>query len=153
MPDQPCLELAHFRFECRMLSTLLAVAVMFNMIDPALLVLNEPRALVAMVAKLTGNPRVLAVAFLFLALLVVPYVLMQLVCPQSTRHRGIVKIACLGMCVGGVLWIYLAFLSRNLDYETLTSIYARNGAWSICVGALLAFHLNNKQRRALEGAQ
>ncbi len=153
MVELPCLELSHYRFECRLLSTLLAVALMFNMIDPALLVLNEQRSLVATVAKMTGHPAWLAVAFLLLACMVVPFVLMQLFRPECIHQRGIVKLACLAMCIGGVLWIYLAYLSRNLDYETLTGIYARNGGWSICLGAILAHHLNNKQRRALGGAQ
>lgn len=141
------LELTHFKTECRLLSVLLAISLQFNMIEPSLLMLHEPDSLVWAVAGLSGGRTILALAFLGFALLMVPYVTMQIVDP-NTRHRPrIIRIACAALCLGGVLWVYLAFLSRNLDYDTITGIFCRNGIWNIGMAAVLAYHLNNKQIR------
>lgn len=132
----------------RLLSVLLSASLIFNMIDPALLILNEEGSLVALVARMTHRPALVAGLFIVMAGLAAPYVLMQVFNPTVRYRRRVVRLACLALCLGGVVWVLLGYLSRNLDYATITGIFLRNGVGNIALAAVLANSINNEQKRA-----
>lgn len=141
-------ELEAARLASRLLSVLLALAIAKEFVIPALWILGENSSAISITARLASHPHALAMVWLLAAAMVAPYVLVQLVAPQCRARRRATKWACRGVCLGGVLWIYLAYLSKNLDYEIATGIFILNGVSSVALGAVLAFGLNNDQLRA-----
>ena len=145
------LSLTHYRIESRVLSALLCVVMMRSMVDPALLILGEERSMIGVISRLAAYPHLLAYTWLSLAVLVVPYVLIQVFRPDVKCRDRIVRMASFAASAGGVLWFFLAYLSRNLDYPTAVWICSGNGLSGIGLGAVLAYTLNNTQiRRAQE---
>ncbi|MEO8391232.1 hypothetical protein [Polaromonas sp.] len=136
----------------RLLSVLLSCSLIFNMVDPALLILKEPASLVSHIARITHSPVAIAATFLLMAALAAPFMVMQTFAPKTRHRRRVIRLGCLALCCGGLLWVFLAYLSRNLDYATVTGIFIRNGAWNIALAAVLANSINNEQKRASDGA-
>lgn len=141
-----------FRREGRLLSALLAAELCFGLLQMGVLIIMEERSVVALVARLAGHPSVLAVLFFALAGLLTPYFLMQLFNPTMARRIQVVRVTVYALLASGVLRIYFAYLSRNLDVETVTGIFALNGVWCIAMAAVLAYSINNKQKRYLDEA-
>ena len=69
----------------------------------------------------------------------------QLFWPDCKIRRELTKLACKGLCFGGVLWVYMAYLSKNLDYGIATAQFITNGIASVSLGAVLAYGLNSDQ--------
>lgn len=141
-------ELARARLGVRLLSVLLALDIAKNFISPALWILGENSSVVSTTARLASHPEVLALLWLLAALMVAPYVLVQLVAPECRAKRMATQLASRGVCLGGVLWVYLAYLSRNLDYDIATGLFILNGLGSVGLGAVLAYGLNSDQMYA-----
>lgn len=144
------LELTHFKRECRLLSVLLISDLIFQMLQTAALIFSSGYSQSSSIAALSGFPSLIAVAFITCALLVLPYLFVQAFKPFSPCRKYVVKTACAALCVSGVLQVYMAFLSRVLDLDTVTWIFVRNGVWTIALAAILAYGLNNKQIREVE---
>lgn len=141
-------ELERSRLGVRLLSVLLALDIAKNFISPAVWIMGERQSVVSTVARLATYPDALAMLWLLSALLVLPYVAMQIFFPGCRQARRITKLACHALCAGGVLWVYVAYLSRNLDYSMATSLFVANGIGSIGLGAVLAYGLNSEQLAA-----
>ena len=141
-------ELDAARLAARLMSVLLALDIAKNFISPALWILGEDRSVIGTTARLASNPHAMALVWLAASAMVAPYVLVQLFAPDCGGKRLATKWACRGVCLGGVLWIYLAYLSKNLDYEIATGLFIFNGVSSVALGAVLAFGLNNDQLQA-----
>jgi hypothetical protein len=136
-----------FKNEMRLMSILLSFGVMSNFVDPAIFILLETRSVIGTVAALSSSAKVIASAFLLMAALVLPFLFMQVFVPRIKCRKFIIRLTCFAMCVGGVLWIYLAFLSRNLDFGGATFVFVKSGLGAIAMGGVLALTINNKQRR------
>lgn len=138
-------ELDRSRLGVRLMSVLLALDIAKNFISPALWILGEDKSVISVTARLATQPEALAALWLLAALMVAPYVLVQLFAPECGAKRSATKLASRGVCLGGVLWVYLAYLSRNLDYEIATGLFVINGIGSVALGAVLAYGLNSEQ--------
>ena len=129
----------------RVMSVLLALDIARDFVTPALWIVGETTSVISTTARLASFPELLAFAWLLAALMVAPYILMQLFAPDCRWRRKIIKIGCNGVCLGGVMWVYLAYLSKNLDYGIATSTFIGNGISSVALGAVLAWGLNKEQ--------
>lgn len=136
-------EIKHTRFEWRLMSALLAENMLGDMIDPAMLILSSDYSLVNRVSKLSAYPELMAYLWLFAAVMIVPYVIIQLFDIMSSWGPKLTRLACFGSCVGGVLWALLADLSRQVDHSEITIIFTRNSLSCIALGFILALTLNN----------
>lgn len=136
-----------FKSEMRLMSILLSIFVMSDFVDPAIFILQGTRSMIGTTATLSSSASGLAYAFLGVGLMCLPFLLMQVFYPRIGCRKLIVRLTCFAMCMGGVLWIYLAFLSRNLDYAGATAFFIKNGLGAIAMGGILALTINNKQRR------
>lgn len=132
----------------RMLSVLLALDMAKNFVSPALWIVGEVTSVIGRTAMLASFPNSLAYGWLAAALLVAPYVLVQVFFPAHTIKRRATKLACRGLALGGVLWVYLAYLSKNLDYPYATGLFTLNGIASVALAAVLAYGLNSDQLQA-----
>ena len=144
-------ELERSKLGVRLLSVLLALDIAKNFISPAMWILGEDRSVIGTTARLASSPEALAALWLMSALMVAPYVAIQLFSPDCQAKRAFTKLASRGVCIGGVLWVYLAYLSRNLDYSIATGLFILNGFGSIALGAVLAYGLNSDQLAAEQG--
>ena len=140
-------EADHFKCEARFLAGLLAADLGFGLAQLGLLILHEDRSIVSLVARLAGHPGMLASAFLVLAVLLLPYLAIQIFSPSPKTRLTVVRLTVHALCAAGVLRIYFAWLSRNLDADTVTGVFLMNGGWCIAMAAVLAYSINNKQKR------
>lgn len=127
----------------RSLSFVLCLDMLQNMVNPAMWILGSERSVVSTVARLSSYPFGVAYAWLALAALMLPYgagLITGRNCTLCTR------LACLGLCLGGVLWIFFAYLAKGLDYPNISGIFFFNGAIPILMGAVLANSINDAQR-------
>ncbi len=127
----------------RLLAVVLAFDMIQNMVSPAVWILGASGSIVATVSRLATYPDALAWAWLIAALLIVPFMATQLV---GRSCRRCTRFAVLGLCVGGVLWMYLAYLGRDLDYPALPFLFGFNCVVSVAMGAVLAISINDHQK-------
>ena len=104
------------------------------------------------IAHLSTFPVVLAAIWILLALLVVPYFLLQVFALGTRYSTAITRLACRAILGSGVIWCYLGYLSKNLDYDYVTAIFIFNGLTCIAMAAVMANSINSAQKRAKEGA-
>lgn len=138
-------ELQRSRIGVRMMSALLALDLAKNFISPALWILGESKSVIGTVATLATWPWALGVIFVAAAAMAAPYIVMHLFLPNYSHQVECTQWACRGMLIGGVIWIYMAYLSRNLDYEVATGVFLFNGVFSIAMAAILGYGINLEQ--------
>ena len=143
-------ELHRSQLGVRMLSVLLALDIAKNFVSPAMWILGESRSVVGIVARLATWPDMLAVTWIAAAVLVAPYIAMQTFFPRVRYQRAITRMACNGVCLGGIVWMYMAYISRNLDYGIATWLFVLNSVASVALGGVLAFGLNSEQKAAAQ---
>lgn len=139
------------KLQSRLLGAVLAFELSKDLVTGALWIMS-PESVTGRVARLSTYPEALAAVWVCLALLVMPYFLMQ---AFSIGHRfatTITRLACRAILAGGVIWFYLAYLSKNLDYAYVTGIFIVTGLVCVAMSAALANGLNSEQRRAQEAA-
>jgi len=129
----------------RLMSALLAIDLAKNFISPAMWIYGESRSVIGTVARLATWPDGLALIFCVSAAVVVPYIIVQLFNPNSPSRNMWAQWACRGLIMGGVLWIYMSYLSRNLDYAVVTSLFSFNGAMSLVMAGILGYSINQDQ--------
>ena len=139
------------RFDARLLGAVLAFELAKDMCTGSLWILS-PESITGRIARLSTYPEALAAVWACLALLVVPYFLLQVFSIGQRYATLITRLACRAILAGGVIWCYLAYLSKNLDYTFVTEIFIVTGLSCIGMAAALANSLNNAQRRAQEDA-
>lgn len=142
--------LKHANHEARLLLVALGSSLMFDMLDPMLLILGTGASIVSKAAIITGFPIVIAGAFGAAAALLIPLLIFQIFCPAHEERDFVIRLALIGLALGGVVWMFLAYTVRVLDYTTVTSIFARNGIWNIFLAGILAYRLNYQQQRRQE---
>ena len=143
--------LIHARLDARLLGAVLSFELAKDMVAGALWILS-PQSVTGRIAALSTYPEGIAALWAFLALLVIPYFLLQAFSIGERYAATTTRIACRAILAGGVIWCYLAFLSRSLDYAYVTEIFIIAGLSCIATSAALANSLNNAQRRAQETA-
>ena len=137
------------KIQVRLFGSLLAVTLASNMVIDALWILSE-ETLISKVARLSSYPEILSAWWFVAAALVVPYFLLQALGVFGKHHRPIVRLACRAIMASGVLYAYLGFLSRNLDYKYVTESFVLMSVLNMAMAAALAHGLNAAQIRKEE---
>jgi hypothetical protein len=127
----------------RLLSIVLALDMFQNMVSPAVWILGASNSIVSRVSRLANYPDAVAYGWLVMAALMVPYMVAQ---TAGSNNRLCTRLACLSLCGGGSLWMFLAWLGRNLDYSSLVWLFGFNCFISIAMGAVLALSINDRQK-------
>jgi len=133
--------------EVRMLGGLLATALGGGMVIDALWIFSQ-HTVMSRVAQLSTYPHFLAFYWLVSAALVAPYFLMQVLDIMKQHSRHVTRLACWSVMAGGVLYAYMGFLSRNLDYQYVTLSFIIASVLNLAMATALACTLNSAQRRA-----
>lgn len=142
-------ELQHALVQSRLLSILLAGALVFDLVDPALLILVVDGSMVHRVAMMTQHAAAIGISFACLAIGLLPYLVVQLLWPRSRWRRGVTKASCAVLVLGGLQWIFLAWTARHVDYEVVGGIFLRTGVGAILFAVALALSLNSELARQL----
>lgn len=146
-------DLTRLQAAVRSLSVLVSFEIVMDFVSPAMWVLSEQTSVLSNVARLSSSPTALALCWLLAALLVVPFVLMEVFWRGCKHRRSVIKLATYGMILGAVIWVFMAFLTRNLDYRFAVWNFLFNGAGSLAMGALMANGLNNDQIEIVRHSQ
>ena len=129
----------------RCFSIVAACEILMDFISPAMWIMTTPQSIMAKVANTATSGTALGVVWLVAAALVMPFVLMQFINPNYEHRRAIIKLCNAGNIAGALIWFFMAFLARNLDYEFIIFNFILNGLGAIVMAALLANSLNNDQ--------
>lgn len=144
--------LAHANLSSRLLGAVLAYELTKDMISAGLWIL-QPESMMGRIGRLSSDPVVFAGLWMLLALLVAPYLVMQITGYGEAMSGRIIRLACWAILASGVFWVYLAYLSKNLDYAYVTLIFMLHGASCLAMAAILASGLNARLRDKAESAQ
>ena len=137
------------KIEVRLFGALLALTLASNMVIDALWILSQ-ETIISKVASLSTYPQALTAYWMVTASLVLPYFLLQALGIFGDHHRPIVRLACRSIMASGVLYAYLGFLSRNLDYTYVTESFVLMSVLNMGMAAALAHGLNAAQIRKEE---
>jgi len=137
------------RIEVRLFGALLALTLASNMVIDGLWILSH-ETLISKVARLSSYSEALSVWWFVAAILIVPYFLLQSFGIFGNHHRAIVRLACRAIMASGVLYAYLGFLSRELDYQYVTLSFVVMSLINMAMAAALAYGLNAAQIRKEE---
>ena len=145
-------ELKDVRLEWRLISAVLAFELSKDMVTGAMWIMS-PESVTGRIARLSTYPDALALVWFGLACLVVPYLALQVFSIGTSFAITITRLACRAILASGVIWAYLGYLSKNLDYAFVTEIFVVNGLTCIAMAAVMANGLNSAQRREREDVQ
>lgn len=132
--------------ESHLMGALLAADLMKGMLSAGFWILSDS-TMIARVARLSSYPGILALIWMCLACLVLPYFGMQVFGAWPAYRRQITRLACRAILAAGVLWAYLAYLSKNIDSLNVTGVFILHSATCILMSALLASSINTAQGR------
>lgn len=134
------------KIEVRLFGALLALTLTSKMVIDALWMMSH-ETIISKVAQLSAYPTALSVYWFATAALVVPYFLLQAFGIFGNHHRPIVRLACRAVMASGVLYAYLGFLSRNLDYIYVMESFVIMSLLNMGMAAALGHGLNAAQLR------
>ena len=137
--------LIRLQYMVRCMSVMAAFEILLDFVSPALWILTTPNSIIARVASLSSSSEIMGGCWLIAAAMVVPFVVMQVGWPDYEHHRIVTKICNYGNITGGLIWFFMAFIARNLDYDYIIFNFLFNGIGSIALAALLADGLNDTQ--------
>lgn len=129
----------------RCFSAVAAFQVLMTFVSPAMWVLTSPQSILALVSHLAFSGSALGWCWLVASILLVPFIVMQVSCPTYKYRRVITKMCNYGSIFGGLIWFFMAFIARNLDYEFIVFNFIINGIGSFVLATLLANGLNDDQ--------
>ena len=132
--------------ESHLLGALLALDLMKGMLTAGTWIFNE-HTMMAKVASMSRYPDAMAYLWMVLAVGVMPYFVMQAFGVWSNWRRKITRLACHAVLVSGVLWMFLAYLSKNIDSDHITGIFILHSITCIAMSAILASSINTAQGR------
>lgn len=132
--------------ESHLLGALLAVDLMKSMLTAGMWIFNDD-TMMSKVASLSRYPDAMAYLWITLVIGVLPYFFMQAFGLWHAWRRPITRLACRAILVSGVLWAFLAYLSRNIDSDNITIIFVLNSMTFIAMSAILASSINTAQDR------
>lgn len=133
------------QIEVRLFGALLALTLASNMVIDALWILSQ-ETIISKVARLSSYPQALSIYWFAAAAFVAPYFLMMALGIFGKHHGLIVRMACRAVMAGGMLYAYLGFLSRNLDYRYVMESFIVMSLLNIGMAAALAYGLNAAQK-------
>lgn len=145
-------ELKDVRIEWRLISAVLAFELAKDMSTGSMWIMST-QSVTGRIAQLSTYPTAIAVLWTLLAIAVVPYLLLQVFSVGMRFATSTTRLACRAILASGVIWCYLGYLSKNLDYTYVTEIFIVNGLTCIAMAAVMANGLNSAQRRAKESAK
>lgn len=137
------------KLQVRLLGALLATALGGLMFTDALRVMSEQTVL-SKIAQLSTYPQAIAVCLIVAAVLVIPYFLMQTLDVFEEHREAVTRLACRSVLFGGILYAYIGYLSRGLDYKYITGIFIATSLLNLAMAASLAYGINLMQLRALD---
>ena len=137
------------KIEVRLFGSLLALTLASNMVIDALWMLSQ-ETIISKVARLSSYPQALSLLWVVTAALILPYFFLQTCGCFARHHRTVVRLACRAVMFGGVVYAYLGFLSRNLDFEYVTESFIVMSLLNMGMSAALAHGLNAAQIRKEE---
>jgi hypothetical protein len=147
MVSVPKLQMKHLLIELRILFIMLAGSMMFDMLDPAFLMLTSPNTMMYRIASLSHYREWVIASYIVSALLVVPYLAMHLFSSWHRRSREVTKLAIAGLLVSSVVWAFLCFISWRVETGWATLLYLRNIIGSLMFAGFLGAMLNSELRR------
>lgn len=127
--------------EARLLGALLAADLGKGMLSAGLWI-HTNDSMISKVVRLSAFPEIVAAVWMLLAALVLPYFLMQVFGWGLDLKRSITRLACRAILASGVLWGFLAFLSRNIDTPNLTLSFVLNSFACVLMSGILATSIN-----------
>lgn len=136
-----------FRREYRALSLLFATNLAYSLVQFGMLISSSDPFVASKVAFLAGGREVFSCVFYVLGAALLPYMSMQLFAPTTPKRLYIVRFTIYALLAAGVTRVYFGWVSRDLDYQMLTSAFVSGGGWYIAKAALLSISINSKQRR------
>lgn len=125
----------------RLLGAVLAFELSKDMVTSGMWML-QTESMMGRISRLSSAPETFAYLWMLLALLVVPYLVLQVTGYGKCNARNIARLACWAILCSGVFWSYMGFLSKNLDYDGTTLIFLFHGATCVAMAAILAHGLN-----------
>jgi len=131
----------------RLLGAVLAFELAKDMITSGMWML-QPGSMIGQAGHLSSMPTVFASLWMLLALLVVPYLVLQVTgCGEASRTRT-TRLSCWAVLCSGVFWGFLGYLSKNIDHQYITGIFILNSMTCLAMSTILAGGLNAGQRRS-----
>lgn len=140
------------KIEVRLFGALLAVTLASRMVIDALWILS-PQTIISKVARLSAYPEALSGTWFLAAALIVPYFFLQTIGVPGEKHRPVVRLACRALILSAVVYAFLGFESRNLDYEYVTEGFVLMSMLNTGMAAALAYGLNAALKRKEEAAK
>lgn len=139
--------LPDIKLQERLLGAVLSFGLCQDMITGGLWIFS-PTSVTGRIARLSIYPEAIAWTWFGLAFLTMPYFLLQMFCIGENYAAVSKRLACRAILASGVIWCYLAFLSKGLDYAFVTSIFIFTGLSCIAMSLVLALGLNQAQGQA-----
>lgn len=140
------------KIEVRLFGALLAITLASRMVIDALWILS-PQTIISKVAQLSTYPEAVSGTWFLAAALVVPYFFLQVIGVPGDKHRPVVKLACRALMLSAVVYGFLGFQSRNLDYDYVTESFVVMSFLNMGMAYALAHGLNAAQKRKEEAAK
>lgn len=131
------------RSEVRVYATIITAGVFGTFLMTALHIWALGPSLLRRVCDMTGHAGLIALAFVALALAVVPHLFDLIARPANLREKLPRKIAARAMVFAGVLWGMLATVARPLDVGVMLPLsYWATAAAYLLVGGAYGYSLN-----------
>lgn len=129
----------------RLLGAVLAFELSKDMVASGMWMLN-PESVMERIARLSSSVEVFAYMWMALAILVMPYLFLQVTGYCKKYESTVNRLACWAILGSGVCWAYLGYLSKNLDYGYMTEIFILHSVTCLAMAAILGNGLNTAQR-------
>lgn len=144
MPQEQYLQVA-----LRFATVLLALSMLCDLLDPALLLIAGIDSLIYRAAEgLAPGATAIGRIFGCLAVLLLPFIALQFGAGQRHR-RGITQLACLALALVGAMWFFLAYQALHLGMPVVPWIFIRNAGGALLFALALSLSLNREQVRNL----
>lgn len=144
----PKLELQSLMTFLRFALTLLCGSFIFDLIDPALLILTSPNTVLYRVASLTHHREWVATAYMGCAILIAPYNFLLAFNRCHHRLRLFTKLALTGVTMSVILWGFMCFMGWRIEIGWTGPWFIRSTVGSVLFAVYLAVSLNSELKRA-----
>jgi hypothetical protein len=136
------------RAEVRSLSFVVESLFFYHLIEPGFYILFVPESLTWKVAGLSQFGRwPVALVFIGAALMLVPHLVTLAFFPDRLGCQWPRALAARAGLFGATVWIMLAYLSVDLDYEWLTTFFGARVGMDLWVSTVFGLSLNAQQAR------
>lgn len=133
----------------RLLGAVLAFELAKDMVTSGMWMLNT-ETMMSRIGRLSSSVEVFSYVWMALAILVLPYLVLQVTGYGRDQESNINRLACWAILCSGVCWAYLGYLSKNVDYGYMTQVLILHSTSCLAMAAVLANGLNTSQRKKQE---